>query len=154
MVRHRTDVSVDGFEIYAKYHGTSDDRYLGALRVVRKSDRQILFPLSWPTDRTATPTEAREAALECGFPIIVISNGRSHVYGHWRDIATVISSGGSVARLPASAYPFSQENIVPTIRLLRKGMTMPNEGVTKPPLLTTTSQQTALAASLASHPHH
>lgn len=72
MARHQADVSDGDFEIYATYHGTSDGRYLGALRVVRKSDRRILFPFDGAPQigPYLTAAEAREAAIEYGRQIV------------------------------------------------------------------------------------
>mgnify|MGYP007053963445 CR=1 FL=1 len=74
MVRHKADVSDGDFEIFATYHGTSDGRYVGGLRVIRKSDRKILFPFEGAPQigPYATPAQAREAAaLIARQPVIV-----------------------------------------------------------------------------------
>ncbi|KFX61914.1 DUF6723 family protein [Paraburkholderia fungorum] len=72
MVRHKADVSDGDFEIFATYHGTSDGRYVGGLKVIRKSDRKILFPFEGAPQigPYATPAQAREAAVEYGRHII------------------------------------------------------------------------------------
>lgn len=72
MARHKADVSDGDFEIYASYHGTGDGRYMGSLRVIRKSDRKILFPFDGAPQigPFATPAEAREAAVEHGRKIV------------------------------------------------------------------------------------
>ncbi|MCI0152063.1 hypothetical protein KNO81_40245 [Paraburkholderia sediminicola] len=74
MARHKADVYDGDFEIYASYHGTADGRYVGSLRVVRRSDRKILFPFDGAPQigPFATPAEAREAAVECGRKIVAV----------------------------------------------------------------------------------
>lgn len=77
MARHKADVYDGDFEIYASYHGTADGRYVGSLRVVRRSDRKILFPFDGAPEigPYATPAEAREAAVAYGRQIIATDRG-------------------------------------------------------------------------------
>ena len=72
MARHKADVADDDFEIYASYHGTGDGRYVGGLKVVRKTDRKILFPFDGAPEigPYATADEARRAAIEYGREIV------------------------------------------------------------------------------------
>ncbi|MFL9912099.1 hypothetical protein PQR75_41845 [Paraburkholderia fungorum] len=72
MARHKADVADDEFEIYASYRSRADGRYIGALKVIRKADRRLLFPFDGapeigPCDR---PDEARRAAIEYGRAIV------------------------------------------------------------------------------------
>ncbi|MCI0151743.1 hypothetical protein KNO81_38495 [Paraburkholderia sediminicola] len=77
MARHKPAVTDGGFEIYVTYHSTSDGRYVGGLRVLRKSDRKILFPFDGAPEigPYATPAEAREAAVAYGRQIIATDRG-------------------------------------------------------------------------------
>jgi len=72
MARHKADVADDDFEIYASYHGTSDGRYIGGLKVVRKADRRILFPFDGAPQigPYASADEARRAAVDYGREIV------------------------------------------------------------------------------------
>ncbi|OAJ53066.1 hypothetical protein A6V36_11915 [Paraburkholderia ginsengiterrae] len=72
MARHKADIDDGEYEIHGSYHGTSDGRFVGRLKVLRKADRKVLFPFDGAPQigPCATFEEARRAAIEYGRKIV------------------------------------------------------------------------------------
>jgi hypothetical protein len=72
MPRHTPTLDDDEYSVFVAGHRTSDGRFTGALKVVRKADKRLLFPFDGAPviGPYRNADEARRAAVEVGKRVV------------------------------------------------------------------------------------